>query len=167
MTQVSKQLPPDELAVSTALFAFAQNFGFDWHASFVKWLRESLMAEFDIGTIQTGIVKVMQGVERPWSPYGAIRSECRLLRVIAESAEEEMAQRKRDEEEAKRVKEADERWLRMTTEERVELARKRRERVQAIVGGLVKRVPPKETNDPNEQRAILLAAERPEEREAR
>ncbi len=91
---------PDQREVGKALFAFAQNFGFDWHPTFIRWLTDELLAEFTVLQLAGAVRAVMLREERPWSPFGSIRSEAVL---IARGATEEETARERKRREAERL----------------------------------------------------------------
>lgn len=76
----------DQNERSAALTAFAENFGFDWSTQFIEFLLEDT-AEFTTSVYLRAVRDLIHGLERPWSPVGAIREACaHIARGDAEDA---------------------------------------------------------------------------------
>lgn len=123
---MSKASEQERKNVYSALFAFAQNFGFEWHATFIKWLVDDLLDKFTDAEVAAGIRRVMLREERPWSPFGSLHKEC--LDVCREIERERDATFRIVEEQEQRKAEA----ARRAEAAKPENAEKRRQQMEEL-----------------------------------
>lgn len=63
--------------VTQALYAYAVNYGFEWPAEFVAYMRAELTRDFDAETICEAVARLNRwNGDRPWSALGAIVEAC-------------------------------------------------------------------------------------------